>query len=86
MTTLPTIHLNGTGADSLLEEYAAAADAANLAIGTLAQATCNARDFYPQGDAAWSAARAEREAALTKLREVHSYLMDWAVHAADHAL
>lgn len=85
MTTLPTIHLNGTRASTLLEEYRAAAKAITAATEALAQATCNARDFYPQGDAAWIAARSEREAALTKLREVHAYLMDWATHAADAA-
>lgn len=84
MTTLPTIHLNGTGARTLLAEYRAAAKAAKVAADALAQATCNARDFYPQGDAAWSSARAEREANLRKLREVHEYLTDWAFHAADH--
>lgn len=85
MTTLPTIHLNGTGASTLMEEYWAAAKAITAATEALAQATCNARDFYPQGDATWSSARAEREEAFTKLREVHAYLMDWATHAADAA-
>lgn len=74
MTTTPTVHLNGTGFTTLRDEYAAAYDAIDKAIDALAAATCNARDFYPQGNHAYYAARDERTAALAKLREAHAYV------------
>lgn len=74
MTTTPTVHLNGTGFTNLRDEYAAAYDAIDKAINALAAATCNARDFYSQGNHAYYAARDERTAALTKLREVRDYV------------
>lgn len=73
MATIPTIHLNGTGGKDLWNEYHAAYKAIDAAIDALCDATCNGRDFYPQGPAAFSHARSERDAALTKLREVKSY-------------
>jgi hypothetical protein len=49
---LPTIYLNGTGPQSLADEYHAVYRAIGRASDALQAATCNARDFYPQGDAA----------------------------------
>ena len=83
MTTLPTIHLNGTGADTLLKEYSALRNAANAAADALAKATCNARDFYPQGSAAWQAARAERDEAFRMLNAVIEYAEAWELRAMD---
>jgi hypothetical protein len=62
-TTLPTIHLNGTGAQNLEEEYRAVRRAVSAAGDALQAATCNARDFYPQDPGAWQRARAERDEA-----------------------
>jgi hypothetical protein len=74
MTTIPTLHLNGTGATTLRDEYAAAYDALNKAIEAFASTTCNGRDFYPQGPGAYDQARDERTEAFTKLREAQSYI------------
>ena len=82
--TLPTIHRNGTGAQSLADEYLAVVRALRLAGEALDNATCNARDFYPQGDEAWSVARKERDEAFRKLREVKQYADAWLEHACDH--
>lgn len=79
-TTLPTIHLNGTGAKSLFDEYHAAYEAVCESIEKLALATCHPRDFYPQGDNAWPEAREERDLAFAKLSEVKIYLEQWLVH------
>jgi hypothetical protein len=73
MTTIPTVHLNGTSGKDLWNEYHAAYEAIKTSIDALCDATCNERDFYPQGPAAFSQACNERDAALTKLREVKSY-------------
>ena len=75
--TLPTIHLNGTGAKSLADEYHAVCRAIDRASDALASATCNARDFYPQGPGAYEQARKERREAFRKLGEVQAYAQAW---------
>jgi hypothetical protein len=69
---------------SLAEEYHAAYRAIDRASDALAAATCNARDFYPQGDAAWQQARDERTEMLLKLAEVQAYAEAWMAWASDH--
>ena len=81
--TLPTIHLNGTGADSLKREYRAARRAIGVAVDALAAATCNARDFYPQEPGAWQRARHERAEAFRLLQLVWDYAEHWELHAAE---
>jgi hypothetical protein len=73
-TIAPTIHLNGTSGKDLWNEYHAAYEATKNSIDALCNATCNGRDFYPQGPAAFSQARSERDGALQKLREVKTYI------------
>jgi hypothetical protein len=68
------IHLNGTSGKDLWNEYHAAYEATKNSIDALCNATCNGRDFYPQGPAAFSQARSERDEALQKLREVKTYI------------
>ena len=84
MTTLPTIHLNGTGAETIRAEYGDLYDAARHAETKLLAATCNARDFYPQGPGAHHVAYLERAEMLAKLREVVDYAMAWRRHAQSH--
>ena len=86
MTILPTIHLNGTGADALWHEYQTVRKATEAAINALHEATCNARDFYPQGSDAYYRARKERDAMLAHLRHVHDYAQAWEYRAAVSAL
>ena len=82
--TLPTIHMNGTGAKSLADEYHEVYLAVGLAGHALQGATCNARDFYPQGGEAWQQAREERAAMFRKLAEVQAYAEAWMARASDH--
>jgi hypothetical protein len=82
--TLPTIHLNGTGANTLYREYEQVSKAIDAATKSLAAATCNQRDFYSQSDAAWQQALAERKEALRLLMIVQDYANAWAVHAMKH--
>ncbi len=82
--TLPTIHMNGTGARALFNEYREAWQSINYAIGVLQGATCNGRDFYPQGPGAFQRAQQEREEALRKLSEVRAYARAWMGAASDH--
>jgi hypothetical protein len=88
MTTLPTVHINGTGAETLRAEYEALFEALAVAEARLLAATANGRDFYPQGypqgrDAYYSA-RFERSEMLAKLREVMDYANAWRDHASAH--
>ncbi len=84
MTTLPTIHLNGSGADNLYQEYKAAWNSVRATREALVHATCNARDFYPQGDSAFSKAREERSEAFLHLQQVEEYLASWLMHLSDY--
>jgi hypothetical protein len=81
---LPTIHLNGTGADSLQREYRAVRKAVAAAKVALAAATCNVRDFFPQGPSAWQTAQAERAEAFRLLQQVSDYAEAWEAYAMDH--
>jgi hypothetical protein len=84
MTTLPTIHINGTGAETLRAEYEDLYHAVRRAEAKLLVATCNARDFYPQGSEAHHVAYLERAEMLAKLREVADYAVAWHRHALNH--
>ena len=84
MYTLPTIHLNGTGADSLSSEYTETWHALKAAREVLISTTCNARDFYPQGDHAFQDARFERSEAIAKLDDVIDYIENWVAHITEH--
>jgi hypothetical protein len=81
--TLPTIHLNGTGAASLEAEYRAVREAVTATEELLQAATCNLRDFYPQEPGAWQRAQDERIEAFRLLQLVSNYVEQWEVHAAD---
>ncbi len=81
--TLPTIHLNGTDAKSLMTEYHEVYKAIDRACFALAAATCNARDFYPQGPGAYERARRERDDAFLKLKEVQNLAEAWMTRVGD---
>jgi hypothetical protein len=81
--TLPTIHLNDTGAANLEAEYQAVRKAVTLTEELLGAATCNPRDFYLQEPGAWQRARDERAEAFRLLQLVSNYAEQWEAHAAD---
>jgi hypothetical protein len=83
MTTIPTIHLNGTGKDTLTTEYYIAYKAIKESINTLLDATLNGRDFYPQGSDAFYQAREERQDALSKLHQVKAYIEEMIAGIAE---
>lgn len=74
----PTIHLNGTSRESLLESYMAAGDAITVAIQQLIQAAPNGRDYYPQGDGALREAMRQHEERIASLRKVMEELQEIA--------
>ena len=81
---LPRIHLNGTGADSLYQEYNAFYLALDAAANALVAATCNPRDFSILGPDTWPQASIEREEAFQKLEELQRYAEAWMERASDH--
>lgn len=80
---LPVLHPNGTSAESLAAGYEAARDKVRIAIRALAEATdafqaieFNLRDYYPDGQEAFDAARAKRVEARGNLDSVEGYLVE----------
>lgn len=65
--TLPTIHMNGTTKDALIESLCEASQTLDLAYQALKQTAPNGRDFYPQGPAALNAATDEHCDRLRRL-------------------
>ncbi len=68
--TIPCIHLNGTAKHVLIEQYFSVLSNLNGTRDMLAEASPNARDYYPLGDDAYRSARKEHEARLQKLDSV----------------
>jgi hypothetical protein len=77
---IPTIHLNGTSAKSLISMYTDAHRAILDAIEKLEQSAPHGRDYYPQGDSAFEGARSEHIARLTKLTEIQQELETIVIH------
>jgi hypothetical protein len=71
---IPTIHMNGTTGEVLLEQYATAARAVQKAIDAVCDAGPNARDYYVQGPDAGLAAQREHEARVKALKTVRDEL------------
>ena len=64
--TLPTVHLNGTSRDGLLEGYIAAMDAIRLAMKALQSAAPHPRDYYVQSNMSAHLARDEHFTRLAR--------------------
>ena len=71
---VPTIHLNGTSREALLEQVCNAGHAARILADALSEMAPNGRDYYPQGDHAYPQARAEHDARLNALTAVQQDL------------
>jgi len=73
--TPPTVHLNGTSAKDLWAGYEAAYDAVRAAQDALRKIEFNARDYYVQGNDAYSKARDQRTEQFIKLVDIEEYLL-----------
>ena len=71
---IPTVHLNGSSGEVLLDQYSAAAESVRQAIDKLCEAGPNARDYYVQGPDAALAAQREHESRLAALKRVRDDL------------
>ena len=67
---VPTIHMNGTSKESLLDDACNVMNAIYKAIDVACAAAPNARDYYTQGNEAYSKARDEHDARIERLEAV----------------
>lgn len=65
--SVPTVHLNGTDKQSLLDQITDASSALDEAMDNLHNAWPNGRDYYVQGDNAYHTARSEWQARMNIL-------------------
>ena len=80
--SLPTVHLNGSSRDSLLDGYMAAMDAIRLAMKALQSAAPHPRDYYVQSNMPAHLARDEHFVRLARLRETLDELNTLAEHVS----
>jgi hypothetical protein len=80
---LPTIHLNGTGKNALERDYRNARVKLREAIRAFESIDFNGRDYYPQGEEAFTLARRERDFLAQKLKDVNEYLEAHTEHISD---
>jgi len=81
--TKPTIHLNGTSAKDLLEQYRNAMEAISAAGDALAKCGPNGRDYYPQGPEAIGKALDEHRSRRQRIEVIYDEITELAGHAAD---
>lgn len=74
----PTIHLNGTSRDDLLNEIDNAYHLLNDAYDALKRTAPNSRDYYPQGANAMAAAEREHMGRMLKVDDVRRELQQLA--------
>jgi hypothetical protein len=80
MVHKPTIHLNGSGAENLLNQYHDCWEALDTAVKVLCRSRPHGRDYYPQDNGGilgptYMAARNEHE---NKIQQLESMLKDFA--------
>jgi len=83
MAIVPTVHLNGTSRDALVDQLRAAIEAIHAAESKLTAAAPHGRDYYPQGSDAIRVAQQEHAARLTKLQEIERELTQIALAIMD---
>ena len=81
-TILPTIHLNGSSAKSLTDDYSRARRAVQEASIALMSVDFNARDYYVQGPSAWTEAVKQRHDLYQHLSDVFDALHEHELHCS----
>jgi hypothetical protein len=85
MQGYPTIHLNGTGAQSLLSDYQAAYDAVRDFRQKFGSIQFHARDYYVDGPDSFAEATEARMEIGRMIQEIHHYLEFHLLHLHDQA-
>lgn len=83
MSSLPTIHLNGTSREMLLEGYDAAYRKLLKFRHAFREIEFNARDYYVGEPDAWNNACKEREKMLNNIHQLVDYLEEHLIHLAE---
>ena len=83
--TRPTLHLNGTPALRLFEEYDEMRGALREALDVFVGSGPNARDYYPQGESAIYAAQREHADRIARIRSVLAEVEELAAHCRKEA-
>ena len=81
-TILPTIHLNGSSAQCLTDDYSHARRAVQEASIALMSVDFNSRDYYVQGPNAWTEAVKQRHDLYQHLSEVFDALHEHELHCS----
>lgn len=71
---IPTVHLNGTAAQDLIDPLLTATKALRAAMRALDETQPNSRDYYLQGEDAFQQAVREYDARARRIREVSDEL------------
>ena len=79
----PTIHLNGTSKQQLLDDYCDVSHALNAAMKKMIENGPNGRDYYPQGDQAYRKAVKEHYDRIEQIHRVRLEIETIAEHIAD---
>jgi hypothetical protein len=79
----PTIHLNGTSKQQLLDDYCDVSHALNAAMEKMIENGPNGRDYYPQGDQAFQQAVKEHHDRIEQIHRVRLEIETIAEHIAD---
>ena len=81
----PTIHLNGTSKQQLLDDYCDTRQALDAAMEKMIENGPNARDYYPAGDQAYRQAVKEHHDRIEQIHRVRFEIETIAEHIADAA-
>jgi hypothetical protein len=87
MKAFPTIHLGGTTAPQLLDDYGKAYDAIVAAREAFEKIEFNSRDYLPYGNnGPWQAAVEWRERITQSLVDIEEYLLNHleSIHEQNH--
>lgn len=80
---IPTIHMNGTSKESLLDDACNVMSAIAKAIDVACAAAPNARDYYTQGPEAFGKARDEHDSRCERLDAVRKEYEELALAISD---
>jgi hypothetical protein len=79
----PTIHLNGTSAKDLYEQYSQMVDALRMAEYVMESNGPNGRDYYPQGNNVIYAAIEEHNDRVKRVHDVLAEVAALLAHVAE---
>ena len=71
--TLPTIHMNGNSREALLQQYTEVTEPLIEALNAIERVEFHPRDYYVQGDAAFTKAEEERRKVYVDLERIIQY-------------